>query len=359
VVLVLGVLAVAFGSEVLTFAATYRTAKAADAQAALGSDLRVTPGDPSFTLPPLSPEIASVSPFRLVPARVGGDRKTILTIDLASYGPTTAMLPLMVAGRGPEGLVKNPTGVLVSEEIQTDFALRPGDRLPLLLYPDDFENSTKLDLHVVGVFRSFPPTKPVAELVMSAEALPQTLIVPPDFYLARVAPGSSPEKVATDLRSSLADRFGVTTLGDPTTRGLTALDLGGMSRIESLGAGLIAAVGVAVLGALLVLERRREFAILRTVGADTSQVSTGPATEGAIVVLGSLFIGLPLGVGLGVLAVRVLGLFFTLPPPLFSLPTRAMLGLAGFMLGASAVAISFTVLAVSRVHPASVLREQV
>lgn len=101
-----------------------------------------------------------------------------------------------------------------------------------------------------------------------------------------------PRTVSTEARpkgrSILADKFGVSTVADPSSRGLTALNLTGLGRIESLGGGLVAAVGVAVLGAFLVLERRREFAILRAVGAETPQVLTGPAHEGAIVVLGSL-----------------------------------------------------------------------
>src|SRR5439155_12158355 len=59
VALVLGTLAVAFAAEVVTFVATYGTAKHADAQAAFGSDLRLTPGDPLDKLPPLGPHVSS------------------------------------------------------------------------------------------------------------------------------------------------------------------------------------------------------------------------------------------------------------------------------------------------------------
>ena len=72
----------------------------------------------------------------------------------------------------------------------------------------------------------------------------------------------------------------------------------------------------------------REFAVLEAVGADTSQVVTGPAQEGVVAVLGSTVIGLPLGLGLGALAVRELGLF-TLPPPVLTIPAAT---LAGFVL---------------------------
>ncbi|MDP9326979.1 MAG: ABC transporter permease [Actinomycetota bacterium] len=361
VALVLGALAVAFGTQVLAFAATYRTAKLADAHAALGSDLRLTPADPTFELPSLGPEIAAVSPFRLVPAQAGSDRKTILAIDLSSYPAVSTMAPRILQGSGPQALANDPQGVLVLSELATDFEVGPGDTLPITIYPDDFEKSTQLKLHVVGVYSSFPPTSPPldqpAELVMSTAAIPQTVPAPPDFYLARVAPGRSPSAVAAGLRTTLMDRFGVTTVGDPVQRGLTALNLAGLGQIESLGAALIAAVGVAVLGAFLVLERRREFAILRAVGAETSQVLTGPAQEGVIVVLGSLVIGVPVGLGLALLAVRVLGLFFSLPPPLLTLPVGALIAFVLFVVVTSAIALAAALTAVTRVHPAAVLRE--
>ena len=100
VALALGSLAVAFATMVLTFTATYQSAKQTDAQAAIGADLRLKPGDPRFVLPPLGPDVAAVSPIRLVPARVETDRKTILGLDLASYSAAASIAPQMIAGDG-------------------------------------------------------------------------------------------------------------------------------------------------------------------------------------------------------------------------------------------------------------------
>jgi putative ABC transport system permease protein len=152
----------------------------------------------------------------------------------------------------------------------------------------------------------------------------------------------------------------VTTLAQQTSigpRSLTALNLNGLKRIEAVGAALIAAIGVAVLGAFLIFERRREFAVLEAVGADRSQVVTGPAQEGIVAVLGSLLIGLPLGLLLSVLAVRVLGLFFTLPPPVASVPGLSLLGLVALMVIASIVALSASLFAVTRLGAQTALRE--
>jgi putative ABC transport system permease protein len=120
---------------------------------------------------------------------------------------------------------------------------------------------------------------------------------------------------------------------------------------------LIAAVGVAVLGAFLVLERRREFAVLEAVGADRSQMIEGPAQEGIVTVLGSLVIGLPLGLVLGLLVVRVLGLFFTLPPPLLSVPGGTLGAFVLLMAAASAVALGGALATVTRLSASSALRE--
>jgi putative ABC transport system permease protein len=176
--------------------------------------------------------------------------------------------------------------------------------------------------------------------------------------MAHVSGGRSSSAVAADLGDGpLAGKFGVATTLPHLERGLTALNLAGLSGIEAIGASLAAAVGVAVLGAFLILERRREFAILHSVGADSRQILTGPALEGAVAVAGSLVIGVPVGLGLAILDVRVLGLFFTLSPPLLTVPVIELTALIGFMVVTSTAALGGALVAVNRVRASSVLRE--
>ena len=362
VALVLGILAVAFATQVLAFVGTYGTAKHADAQAAFGSDLRITPGDPLNRLPSLGPHVASVSPIREVPARAETDRKTILAIDLATYSKTATIAPRIDSGGGLAALAQDPKGILIDPTIASDFAVAPGDNLPLTLFPDDPDLSRNQNFHVVGIFRDFPPSNPYAEMVMSTAALPPYLVPPADFYMARDAGGQPPSTVAAELssRPDINKKFGVSTLADQTNalpRSLTALNLDGLKQIEAIGAGLIAAIGVAILGAFLVLERRREFAILEAVGAETSQVVEGPAQEGIVTVLGSLLIGLPLGLGLGILSVRVLGLFFSLQPPLLTVPAGTLAAFVALMVVTSGAALAFALYRVTRVRAANALRE--
>jgi putative ABC transport system permease protein len=362
VALILGALAVAFATETLTFVATYGSAKQADAAVAFGSDVRLVPGDPLYRLPRLGPRVASVSPFRELPARVGSDRKTLLAVDLASYGRTTTSRPSIVAGAGLDALRHDPRGLLVAQEIATDLAVHPGDNLPVTLFPDDQDRSQNVNLHVVGTFRAFPPSSPYAELVAATRALPTYLVPRPDFYLARAAPGQAPSAVAVELRSrpGLHKRFAVGTLSDQkllAPRSLTALNLNGLDWIDTTGAVLVAAIGVGVLIAFLILERRRELAILEAIGADQRQLVTGPVQEGTVAVVGSIAIGLPLGLLLSMLAVRVLGLFFTLPPPLLTLPAGALAVFVLLLACASTAALAASLIRVRRISAATGLRE--
>jgi putative ABC transport system permease protein len=297
----------------------------------------------------------------MVPARAGSDRKTIMAIDLSSYSGATTSAPRIERGAGVSALVQDPRGVLINDEIAKDFEIGPGDPIALTVFPDDKDQSRNLKLTVVGVAKSVPPSNPPAEMVMSTAALPPYLLQVPDFYLARLAPGASPAAVASELNDGpLRNIFSATTIADQVQaepRSLASLNLVPLGQLEAIGAGLIAAIGVAVLGAFIVVERRREFAILQTLGADSAQVRTGPALEGVITVLGSIVIGLPLGLGLGLVSVRILGLFFKLPPPVLTVPVGTLTAFVSLMVVFAAAAIGATLMAVNRVAAAVTLRE--
>jgi putative ABC transport system permease protein len=267
----------------------------------------------------------------------------------------------MLEGGGLSDLGKQPHGVLVSKEISKDFEVHPGDPLPLTLFPDDPETKQNVTFKVVGVYRSFPPDAPPSEMVMTTGNFPPSLLPPPDFYLARTVAGHPAAAVASELKNSgVPHTYAISTTADAARSGqrtLAALNLTGLSRIDSLGAVLIAAVGVAVLGAFVVLERRREFAILRAIGIDTRRLLVPPAQEGLIAVLASLGLGLLIGLVLGVLAVRVLTLFFQLPPPLLAVPTGPIAAFVLLVAAFSALALSAALAAVARIRVATVLRE--
>jgi putative ABC transport system permease protein len=359
VTLMLGTLAVAFATMVLTFTDTYDAAKTDDAHAAFGSDLRLEPvTDLPTPLPGLGPDVVSTTPVRYVPARAGSDRKTLAAIDLATYASTVTTQPRILSGHGLDAFATDPNAVVVSEEVARDFDLKLHDTLPVTTFPDDLDLSRKVDLHVAGVFRSFPPDDPFAEMVISTAAL-ETPLPAPDMYLARTR--TEPGMVAARLRAAGIEKsYTVLTLdalARQRQRSLTTLSLGGLGRIEAFVGALVAAVGVGLLGAFTIIERRHELAVLRMLGATTRQVLRPPATEGMVATVGSLVTGIPIGVALAVLAVRVLGLFFTLPPPVVDIPTGSLLLLAGAVLTSSAAALLLVLRQLTRIDVAPLLRD--
>lgn len=70
-----------------------------------------------------------------------------------------------------------------------------------------------------------------------------------------------------------------------------------------------------------------------------------------------LLIGLPFGLGLGVLSVCVLGPFFSLQPPLLTVPAGTLAAFVALMVATSAAALTVALVAVTRVRAANALRE--
>jgi len=362
VALVLGALAVAFGTEVIAFVDTYQSAKRAEVRAEFGADLRLTPTSETATaLPSLGPDVVASTPVRSVPARVGTDRKSIMALDPVSYRNALSVAPQIMAGQGIDALNRTPLGVLIAPEIVTVFAVGPGDTLPVVIFPDDSKRSRTINLRIVGVFRSLPPTRPITELAISTASIPAAALPQPDTFLVRLRPGSSPPAVAARLRDGPVGRdFTVSTVRDAQfaeQRSLTALNLGALGRLEAIAAAIVAGVGVALLGAFLVLERRRELAVLRSIGASTTRLLTGPLEEGAFAVLGSVIIGVPVGLGLSAISVSVLGLFFTDPPRLLAVSATGLIAFIALVVAAAMVGFGAALMSAVRARPASVLRE--
>jgi putative ABC transport system permease protein len=65
----------------------------------------------------------------------------------------------------------------------------------------------------------------------------------------------------------------------------------------------------------------------------------------------------PVGLLLGVVSVRILGLFFTLPPPTLTIPAGPLAALVLVLVAASAVGLGAALAAIGRTSAASTLRE--
>jgi putative ABC transport system permease protein len=175
-----------------------------------------------------------------------------------------------------------------------------------------------------------PPVAPGATARATAPAAtsPPGALPPPHYYLARVPPGHTVGHAAARLISAAGTSAGRTwqTFKDALAKDqsmLTTLDLTGLSRIEIAGTLTIAALGIALLGAFLILERRREYAVLRSLGASTRQVLVPQAIEGLSTVAAALALGLPIGSGMNTITSRIPTPLFTLSPPLIRVAPAA------------------------------------
>jgi putative ABC transport system permease protein len=202
-------------------------------------------------------------------------------------------------------LIKDPPGrlealrdgigqdaVAVSESFALKYAIRTGDRIALEL------PSGRADFCVIAVYFDYSNDRGV--IVMDQKTLarhfgpmaPTSLTI----YLSREA---SPEAVRADILRALGDRFRVFIY---TNRALRAEVLRIFDSTFTITYALeLIAIFVAVLGIAsalltLILERTRELAILRMVGAERRQVRRMVVAEA--LVLGGVSQTIGLGVGL-------------------------------------------------------------
>ena len=184
----------------------------------------------------------------------------------------------------------------------------------------------------------------------------------PTEWLLDAAPGRE-RAVAQVLRAppyssaEVVDRVGMT---DRLTRDPVALGISGALSLGFVAAGVFAVLGFAVSAAVSTSERTTEFAVLRSLGLSSRQLSGWLALEGGITVLLSLVGGIVLG---GLVAWLVLP-FVSLageggrpfPEVVVELPWEAVALLAGSLLAVLALVVGIQLLLLRRLALAPALR---
>jgi hypothetical protein len=175
------------------------------------------------------------------------------------------------------------------------------------------------------------------------------------YIVARFAPGADPAAVERRLAAipQLAD---VTTSSRPAEiERLRQIDWTPVSVAVLLGVLALIAVGHAILTA--VRRRRRDFAVLKTLGFERTQVRATVAWQATTLAAIGLFIGIPAGVLVGRLVWRLvagrLGVLTTTNLPLLAIA----LVVPAVVLLANAVAF-FPAQAAARIRPAAVFRSR-
>ena len=162
-----------------------------------------------------------------------------------------------------------------------------------------------------------------------------------DSVLVRFRPGADRAAVVADLQRILGPYSGGGVLDVlPPDKPTDIVNFGGVQGLPFVLAAILAVLAIATLGHLLssaVRNRRRDLAILKTLGFSRGQVTGAVLWQGTILAAVSLLIGVPLGVGVG----RWLWTFFAtqqgvvveprIPVPAILLVIPAAIAVAGLV----------------------------
>jgi len=374
-------LVVAFGVNLAIFTATYDAAKEADSRFVVGSDLRITPSvlgthpHPSSYASELTvADVSAASPvvFRLENSVLIGPynqgRKNLAAIDPASFARVAPLPDSLFVDRSAAGtlaaLRAEPQGLLVDAETADDLQVDTGDTVEIILALGT-DRETQESFRVVGLFERFPGFPEGANLVVNlsryGEAIGSEDI---DFFLADVADDSRAgmQRAVAALESGPGRNDPIhidstETALDKDQSSLTALNVNGLVRLDSLYMLLMSAAAIAIFVFGLMLQRRREYVTLRALGLRMRELHAIVLAEAAIVAVCGLAAGLLVGSGIAFLLVHILRALFILDPTV-TFPFGRIAMLAALVLAATLASGLAATEILRRLEPTEILREE-
>jgi putative ABC transport system permease protein len=380
-------LAVAFGTSLAIFAQTFETAKLSDARFVTGGDIRVVPvpstigavtGSPDLTSTLQVPGVVAMTVLARGSAVVGADRRTVAAIDPATFGRVAALNPSFFGGSAPQqlldALASDPDGALISLDMSRTFDIVVGDEIRIQMLdrirPKAVPGKAVTPilvprtLHALGVFTSFPGFPQGVDLVINLAPYAATVHAPgPDIYMLKTnASDEGTAAVAAAIAANaprdrhvvidtVAKAYGV------NQSSLSAINVSGLGRLESLYTTLMSALGIAIFVFGVLLQRAKEHVTLRALGIRLSQLRAIVLGEAALVAVLSLIVGGLVGTAMASMFVLILGPLFVIPPQTISLPIEELALLNGLVLVATLVASGLAVTTLGRGQLVGILRE--
>jgi putative ABC transport system permease protein len=368
--LVIGLL-LAFGVNLGVFTATYDQQSRVDAQLTLGADVVVT-APPGVTakrgLPQKIASFQGVSGTTALDhsyAYVGPDLQDIFGVDPATVTNGTTLRDSYFRG-GSAGQIlarlrSTPDGVVVSSETISDYSLALGDLLKLRVLDRATGRFHVVPFRVVGVVQEFPSAPRDSFMVTNLTYLQGvTHDLGPNVIFVKA--GGDPAGLANRIAAATrADGTLVKNIRDQTAStvsSITAVDLGGISRIEEAFALLLAAVAMGLFVTVGLSERRQELATMAALGASLRQVAAFLWSEAALVLGAALALASLLGWLLAQMLVAMLQHVFDPPPDHLAAPWTFLGGLAGAAIAGTLAAAALAALGIRRLRLGAILREE-
>ncbi|MFL0198506.1 FtsX-like permease family protein [Clostridium sp. WILCCON 0269] len=347
-------LAVSFAVSTSIFNTTYNMQSKVDAQLTNGSDVTVTgivpfeKGDKRVEQLKTLQGVVGIQLMQHRFAYVGNDLQDIYGIDPTHINDATTISNAYFenndAQKTLETLVAHHDGVLVSEETVKDFQLQQGDLINLRLQNTSDHKYHIVPFHFVGVTREFPTAPKDSFLVANASYISEmTGSSASEVVLMRTS--ANPEKVAAEVINTLGNMniqvSDLNSVQQLINSSLAAVNLKGLTSIELIFAVVLLAESIGLVLALGLAERKRNFAVLKTIGGKDSYIGAFIWSEGIIIFLGGSISGALLGIGVVQILVKVLTGVFDPPPEFLAVPWLYLVLLAGTAVITSIIAIYF------------------
>ena len=373
----------AFGVGLVTFGASYDRAKSRDAAFANGADLRVTPsaeGQPIDRrllaatvrvqgVVAVAPVVFSLENSVLI-GEFNQDREDLAAIEPTSFEHVATGKASPFSQRAwrnvLHAMAADPTGVLVRTDVAEDLDISVDDHVQVLVARGT-NHQALATARVLGRFRDFPGLPQGVDVVANIdryEAL--THNGQADFYLASVSAvgrtrTQAIETAAAEIRSRGTDDDPMhvtssSSILDKDRTSLTALDVRGLVRLAEVFTFALSLTAMALFVLGLLLQRRKEFAVLRAVGQTGIAVFATVITEATLVAVCGAVVGLASGALASWLLVDVLRPVFVVSPSVAWPPYQLLFVTGQALIGALSLSlIAFVVIA--RVKPSEALRE--